>query len=581
MAALLLLAVAPFALGLGIIAEQGYSVIWTSVGTRAEAVDQRIDVALEDRVSAAFSTLGLFSASGGAGDDIAQKARSLISLDPSRLSGLALRAPDGHIIQQFPAVPNQCSMGFAQAAGFSAPLSGQHMVRPRYPGAAGRGACLELTVPLQKGLNGVGFISALVPVTATRASIEAESSDPGDLPVPWVIDDQGHFFPVCVGCSAHDAPAPRAPEHISSFSTIPDPASADMTSHAARPLVFAHHGYALSILPGGMKLMLIATRTPRERQAQHSFVVTVCLAVVILIVMLSVVIALADAMLVRPIEQLMDALGEWRQGGVFDTRITRSMPVELRALGFSFKRATRRLARHEARLDRSMERQRLLMHEIHHRVKNNLQIVASLLNLQANRIRQPEAQQEFRQARDRVRTLATLHRHLYPETGSTAMRMPDFLKELCTQIAAAHGEQARGRIKIDVEADDFEMAADQAVPLALITTEIVSNALRYAFPDDRSGRVHVSLRQTGKAQAEMRIEDDGIGLAVGERAPDRSHRSGLGLQLIRGFVRQIGGTLNCISTSGTAYTVNFPLQPVDHGEPALFAVSGRGKVPQG
>nr|WP_246495059.1 sensor histidine kinase [Ameyamaea chiangmaiensis] len=245
--------------------------------------------------------------------------------------------------------------------------------------------------------------------------------------------------------------------------------------------------------------------------------------------------------------------------------------MELRALGFSFKRATRRLARHEARLSRALEHQRLLIHEIHHRVKNNLQIVASLLNLQANRIRQPEAQNEFRQARDRVRTLATLHRHLYPETGSTAMRMPLFLKELCSQIAAAHGEDGSDRISVVVEAEDFEMSVDQAVPLALVTTEIVSNAIRYAFPDDRPGTVRLTLRQERAGEAVMVIEDDGIGLAVGERSHDRSQRTGLGLQLIRGFVRQLGGVMRCTSDpeadasvpplAGTRYVITFPLTP--------------------
>ena len=131
-------------------------------------------------------------------------------------------------------------------------------------------------------------------------------------------------------------------------------------------------------------------------------------------------------------------------------------------------------------------------------MKNNLQIVASLLNLQASRIRVPEARAEFASARDRVRALATLHRHLYAHGEVHTINMPDFLTELCGQLFQAMGEIEGHRIRLTIEASPLQMSSDQAVPLSLIVTEAVSNALKYAFPQGRTG--HVLLRLTADGE---------------------------------------------------------------------------------
>ena len=174
------------------------------------------------------------------------------------------------------------------------------------------------------------------------------------------------------------------------------------------------------------------------------------------------------------------------------------MPAELRQLSTAFTQAARSLAAHETTLSRAEARQELLIKEIHHRVKNNLQIIASLLNLQANRIRQPEARAEFASARDRVRALATLHRYLYSEGELQTLNMRSFLQELCTQLFQAIGEKQGRRIQLHIEAAEIELATDQAVPLSLVVTEAVSNAVKYAFPGGRSGHVHVILSDLGE-----------------------------------------------------------------------------------
>ena len=212
----------------------------------------------------------------------------------------------------------------------------------------------------------------------------------------------------------------------------------------------------------------------------------------------------------------------------------------------------------EAQLVRAQEQQNLLVLEIHHRVKNNLQVVASLLNLQASRIRVPEARAEFQAARDRVRALATLHRHLYADGGLHTINMRSFLTELCGQLFQAMGEKEGDRIQLVIEAPELRMSSDQAVPLALIVTEAVTNSIKYAFPGRRPGHISVVLTVVEGDRAgalQLVISDDGIGIPAGQQETESGTRDGIGLHLIRGFTRQLGASLTVEKGQGTRYAV--------------------------
>ncbi|WP_048861759.1 sensor histidine kinase, partial [Acidisphaera rubrifaciens] len=255
------------------------------------------------------------------------------------------------------------------------------------------------------------------------------------------------------------------------------------------------------------------------------------------------------------------AVRRWRGGGAFVPAMPPGTPTEVVELSLAFRDATGRLAEREAQVRAALGERDLLMQEIHHRVKNNLQIVASLLNLQAGRIRQPEARAEFLSARNRVRALATLHRHLYLQGDLQRINMRSFLTELCSQLFEAMGETEGDRITVSIEASELEMSSDQAVPLALIVTETVSNALKYAFPRPRRGHVSVILTtEPAEGRARLVVEDDGIGLPDGPAETDTGTRDGLGIQLIRGFARQIGATLEVTEQNGTRYVLVIPLQ---------------------
>jgi len=275
----------------------------------------------------------------------------------------------------------------------------------------------------------------------------------------------------------------------------------------------------------------------------------------------------------RPLRLLTDAVEHWKAGGAFEGTQLVVLPVEVANLARAFYDATASLAEHEAQLQSATAQQELLMREIHHRVKNNLQIVASLLSLQANRIRQPAVKAEFLSARDRVHALGTLHRHLYAEGGLHSINMRTFLTELCGQLFRAMGEREGDRITLTIEAPEVDMSSDQAVPLSLIVTEAVSNAIKYAFPLGRRGKISLLLTVLSDT-AHLSIHDDGVGIAAGQG--ETGLPDGLGIRLIRGFARQLGATLEVRQGQGTQYDLRIPLRR--EGDGAVGEVSAGKNV---
>lgn len=307
---------------------------------------------------------------------------------------------------------------------------------------------------------------------------------------------------------------------------------------------------------------LVATRhqQPKEAHALDLFLARVAFIALMLIIELALVAIAAHLYLVSPLQRLAQSVNVWRRTGHFNPSFPRSIPDEVAFMLRAFRRATRELDRHEAELKRAMREQDVLIKEIHHRVKNNLQIVASLLNLQAKRISQPEARREFQEIRERVRALATLHRHLYPEGGAAILQLENFLGELARQLYAVYASNLLGRVELDLKFDSVTVTADQAVPVALIVTEVMTNAFAHAFPQERTGAVKLSLQRENEVCTLM-IQDDGVGFDLG--AVDvEGGREKLGLKLIAGFTKQLGGEMSLSSTNGTRFILTFTVKPV-------------------
>ena len=428
--------------------------------------------------------------------------------------------------------------------------SGLHLATPPDPGAP-----LVLTVT-EAGLVLRGVLPAarlLLPgpdAGGARAAVEHASC--------WVADG-ATVVPLGPGGAAG----------------LPTPA---MLARLMRPepiVTVRHRGsdYLYTAVPLGDSVRLIvgSDTAAEHRSARRTLLVRAAwLALLTLAGLCGLVLGVRRAV-VEPLRLLGMAVGGWRSTGRF-VPPTASLPVEVRALCDSFGRATTALSQREAELSRAVEQQELAMQEIHHRVKNNLQIVASLLNLQASRIRLPEAKAEFQSARDRVRALATLHRHLYAHGEVHTINMRSFLVELCGQLFQAMGENEGTRIALDIEAPELRMLSDQAVPLALVVTEAVSNALKYAFPGGRAGRIGVHLTEDG-GFVRLEIQDDGVGIPAGKSETEHGTRDGIGLQLIRGFSRQLGATLDVQEGNGTRYILNMKVCQ-ERESPTLRPVAG-------
>jgi PAS domain S-box-containing protein len=201
----------------------------------------------------------------------------------------------------------------------------------------------------------------------------------------------------------------------------------------------------------------------------------------------------------------------------------------------------------------SLREKEALLKEVHHRVKNNLQLISSLLNLQADKVRDPHVRELLTDSRDRVRSMSLVHENIYQAGSFVGVTLARHLETLCTHLI--HGYTGGGwRIELQTRLADVTLDLDRAVPLMLIVNELVSNALKHAFPSDRAGRVSVELLSLPGARYSVVVTDDGVGLP-----PDFDPRrvSSMGLQLVADLTEQLDGTIAVRSDGGTTFTLTF------------------------
>jgi two-component sensor histidine kinase len=208
------------------------------------------------------------------------------------------------------------------------------------------------------------------------------------------------------------------------------------------------------------------------------------------------------------------------------------------------------------RLRESLREKEILLREIHHRVKNNMQVVQSLLYLQANAIRDrvdPVALEAFRQSRDRIKTMAAIHDRLYRSADLASIDFDDYLHALVADLERSYG--VVGRVRVGVGGGKVRLGIDQAIPCGLIVNELVSNSLKHAFPGKRHGRVEVRLRPVESRRLQLSVSDNGVGLP---RAHSLTNASTLGLQLVSDLVAQLSGEVQLVRQQGTRIRIQFP-----------------------
>ena len=207
----------------------------------------------------------------------------------------------------------------------------------------------------------------------------------------------------------------------------------------------------------------------------------------------------------------------------------------------------------EDRLRASLEEKTVLLQEVHHRVKNNLQVISSLLHLQSSKVEDEKAQALFKDSQSRIRSMALLHEKLYQSKDIAQVAVASYLDELIEHLFRTYGAH-RSRIERTLEAEEIPLTIDQAIPCGLIVNELITNALEHAFPEGQGGTIRVALTMAA-GDVQLVVEDDGQGF------PDNgsvNETDSLGLRLVRGLVQQLNGTLDVASTPGAQFTITFP-----------------------
>jgi two-component sensor histidine kinase len=221
-------------------------------------------------------------------------------------------------------------------------------------------------------------------------------------------------------------------------------------------------------------------------------------------------------------------------------------------LAETFRRAVHRAT---AERDREIADRDLMLSEFEHRVKNNFQIVASMLDIQRRRVSDPAASEALGSALMRVDSIARAHRHLYRDGQASEVNVSEYLRDLCNTLSDAL--LLRGGVTLTCDADAARIPRDHAVSIGLVVNELVTNAAKHAFAGRETGTIRVSWKHLPEGGWRLTVADDGVGLPPGSRAKRKD--GGLGQRLIEAFAKQAGGTLTTESdANGTRVTMDLP-----------------------
>ncbi|MCK4417131.1 MAG: hypothetical protein KAV99_03080, partial [Candidatus Latescibacteria bacterium] len=220
--------------------------------------------------------------------------------------------------------------------------------------------------------------------------------------------------------------------------------------------------------------------------------------------------------------------------------------------------------RAEEQIKASLKEKEILLKEVHHRVKNNLQVISSLLRLQSGYVKDKESLEMFRESCDRVRSMALIHEKLYQSEELSRVDFAKYIQDLTDHLFRSYGANSEAiRLKINVV--DGLLGIDTAIPCGLIINELVSNSLRYAFPEGREGKICIDLRSDLPAAPSdtaaqrgnkftLIVSDNGVGLP---KDLDFRNTKSLGLELVNTLADQLRGTIELDRSGGTAFKIRF------------------------
>ncbi|MFN6480122.1 sensor histidine kinase [Nostoc sp. DedQUE07] len=232
--------------------------------------------------------------------------------------------------------------------------------------------------------------------------------------------------------------------------------------------------------------------------------------------------------------------------------LARLTPAVARELREALVRRERKQA--EEQIKASLQEKEVLLKEIHHRVKNNLQIISSLLNLQAEYLKDNQALEVFKDSQNRIESMALIHEKLYQSQDLARINFADYIQDLVTNLFYSYNVNSSA-ITLKMNVEEVFLAIDAAIPCGLIINELISNSLKYAFPQTEGGEISIDFRFDGVNLYILAISDNGVGFAQNF---DFHNTESLGLRLVKGLTHQLKGNIDFSSNNGVKYKIIFP-----------------------
>jgi PAS domain S-box-containing protein len=261
---------------------------------------------------------------------------------------------------------------------------------------------------------------------------------------------------------------------------------------------------------------------------------------------------------VIPEEVMTDVLGNLRWLQTIKRPIVSSDGTANQVLGIATDITARKRAEHALQqaleqIKASLHEKEVLLKEIHHRVKNNMQVITSLLNLQSKNIRDEQALSVFQDSQNRVKSMALIHETLYQSKDLSCINFAEYLQKLVAHVSRSYRMHPEA-VKINIRVDDISLPIDTAVPCGLIINELTSNSLKYAFTADMRGEINITFERAD-AQYVLRVSDTGVGLPA-DFDPERG--KSLGMKLVRMLTGQLCGEMEYRNGVGTIFEIKFP-----------------------
>jgi PAS domain S-box-containing protein len=233
---------------------------------------------------------------------------------------------------------------------------------------------------------------------------------------------------------------------------------------------------------------------------------------------------------------------------------TRLMKREGQPVGvLGIARDVTRRRQDEEKLRAVLREREVMLREIHHRVKNNIQIISSLLRLQAQHVRDDRVTEILNESQSRIRSMALIHEKLYQSQDFARIDFSDYIVKMITHLFAMFNLPS-GQVRFRVEAENIQLDINRAIPCGLIINELVTNALKHAFPGEKKGELIVRMRREEEDRYQLTVKDTGVGLPEGF---DPEKQKTLGFQIVHDLVKQLNGSIDFLRKEGTEIIARF------------------------